>query len=174
MPSRANKKRTTSPEPRPRKQKTSPMPGLVFNEVTFDDGEKFSEPKKPRRNSSKKTLPNNSITMFQHYPPDYAKRRTLMWVGVVSFMVVIIFFQLWSVALNFSFFNWNNSSEKMLFEKSKLNWNQTLAAENHSSESELEQRSSEQQIKDIISQILTTSTTTATPQTIPTNDLNKP
>jgi hypothetical protein len=91
----------------------------------------------------------------KHMQPanDQAARR-LMWVGVASFSLIIVFFWAWSLKLQLSSFSWQGSEDKAFLDQATTDFNQAFNNEDGSGSTELSREIDKLHIKNTLSQIM--------------------
>ena len=67
--------------------------------------------------------PSNQYT----YGPAHAHATRLLWIGVVSFTVLIIILWGWSVKQKMLWFNWTKTPENQLATAAKTDWDKAFA-----------------------------------------------
>ncbi|OGH69588.1 MAG: hypothetical protein A2754_00320 [Candidatus Magasanikbacteria bacterium RIFCSPHIGHO2_01_FULL_47_8] len=89
-----------------------------------------------------------------------------MWVGVGTLATIILVLWGWSMRLQFAFFSSARSPEGVLVDKTKANWNKIFS---ENKQKQIEGDTVREQLKNIITQIVTSSTQpTATTTTVST------
>lgn len=137
------------------------MPSLVFNEANF------KEPKKQTAQQasfeSEKATPEE-IRSYERFVAHNRSAKRYLWVGVISFMIIIGVLWGWSLKLQISSFRWTGSPEQELIEANQKNWQNAFAPRNQTTSTP----SPQEKIKEALALIVANSNSTTTASSTPT------
>ncbi len=151
------------------------MPSLIFSQgtLTTKNSVEKSESDKQTTENSYETPEQTAINNFVHYAARQEAARRWMWLGVISFAIMIIILWGWSFYLKTTSLHWKSSPNNSLIGNAKKDWGAIFEQnKNEQLRMEANQRALTQTIQEAVnnqlnasSSILTTSSTvTSTPK----------
>ncbi len=148
------------------------MPSLVFNEANFEKPE--NQP--VQKTSASHEAARADLDSYERFVQHNRSARRYLWIGVISFMVIIGVLWGWSLKLQISSFRWSGTPEQKLIAENQKNWQNAFAPRNQTTSTISAQEKIKQALTLIVENAATTTTTassTATATTTPYSTTTK-